>query len=150
MFDLEVGPQSHLIAVPRVGGFSGVASQDKVTSVARACKQLIPRTFVPTLKFCYDKADRTVYCLAANDQVAETYCAYSVLVGEVNVTFCKVSSIVMRKNSVTAYFDVDITVKVCFLILFPFLVSYESMLNILACFYYLSFSLYHFYIFILA
>jgi len=91
-----------------------------------------------------------VYCLAADDQVAETYCAYSVRVGEVNVSFCKVSSIVMRKNSVRAYFDVDITVKVCFLILFPFFVSYVSMLNILACFYYLSFSLYHFYIFILA
>jgi len=121
VFDLEVGPQSHLIVVPRVGGFSGVISQDKMTSVARACKQLIPHTFVPTLKFCYDEADRTMYCLAANDRVAETYCAYSVRVGEVNVTFYKVSSIVMRKNSVRAYFDVDITVKVCFLILFPFL-----------------------------
>ena len=101
-----------------MGGFSGVTSQDKVTSVARAFKQLIPRTFVKTLKFCYDEADRTVYCLAADDQVAETYCAYSVRVGEVNVTFYKVSSIVMRKNSVRAYFDVDITVKVCFL-MFP-------------------------------
>jgi len=29
MFDLEVGPQSRLIVVPRVGGFSGVTSQDK-------------------------------------------------------------------------------------------------------------------------
>jgi len=38
MFDLEVGPQSRLIVVPRVGEFSGVTSQDKVTSVARACK----------------------------------------------------------------------------------------------------------------
>ena len=133
-FDLEVGPQSRLIAAPRVGGFSGVTSHDKVTSVARACKDLIPLTFVEKLKFCYDEADRTMYCLAANDRVAETYCAYSVRVGEVNVTFCKVSSIVMRKNSVTAYFDVDITVKVCFLILFPFFVSYVSMLNILACF----------------
>jgi len=63
--------------------------------------------------------------------------------------FVKSSSIVMRKNLVTAYFDVDITVKVCFLILFPFFVSDVSMLNILAYFY-LSFSLYHFYIFILA
>ncbi|XP_066349178.1 uncharacterized protein [Miscanthus floridulus] len=111
VFDLEVDPQSRLIVVPRVSAFSAVTSQDKVTSVARAYKQLIHHTFVPTLKFCYDEADRTVYCLAANDQVAETYCAYSVRVGEVNVTFCKVSSIVMRKNSVRAYFDVDITVK---------------------------------------
>jgi len=113
VFDLEVGPQSRLIVVLRVGGFSVVTSQDKVTSVARACKQLIPHNFVPTLKFCYDEADRTVYCLAANDQVAETYCAYSVRVGEVNVSFCKVSSIVMRKKSIRAYLDVDITVKVC-------------------------------------
>ena len=71
MFDLEVGPQSRLIAAPRVGGFSGVTSHDKVTSVARACKQLIPHTFVEMLKLCYDEADRTVYCLAADDQVAE-------------------------------------------------------------------------------
>ena len=117
-----------------MGEFSGVTSQDKVTSVARACKQLIPHTFVEMLKFYYDEADRTVYCLAADDQVAETYCAYSLRVGEVNVSFCKVSSIVMRKNSVRAYFDVDITVKVCFLILFFFLFSYVLMLNILACF----------------
>ena len=85
VFDLEVGPQSHLIVVPRVGAFSGVTSQDKVASVARACKQLIPHTFVEMLKFYYDEADRTVYCLAADDQVAETYCAYSLRVGEVNV-----------------------------------------------------------------
>ena len=90
VFDLEVGPQSGLIAVPTVGGFSAVTSQDKVTSVACACKQLIPHTFFLKLKFCYDEAVRTVYCFAANDQVAETYCAYSVRVGEVNVTFCKV------------------------------------------------------------
>jgi len=58
-------------------------------------------------------------CIAStDDQVVESYCAYSVRVGEVNVTFCKVSCIVMRKNSVRAYFDVDITVKVCFL-MFP-------------------------------
>ena len=59
-----------------------------------------------------------MYCHAADDQVTETYCAYSVRVGEVNVSFCKVSNIAMRKNSVRAYLDVEITVKVCFL-MFP-------------------------------
>ena len=131
-----------------MGGFSEVTSQDKVTSVARAFKQLIPRTFVKTLKFCYDEADRTVYCHVANDQVTETYCAYSVRVGEVNVSFCKVSSIVMRKNSVRAYLDVDITVKVCFLILFFFFVflcfdvKYSCMLLVIFCF--ISFLYFHF------
>ena len=56
-------------------------------SVARACKELIPPNFVKKLKFCYDEAGRTVYCLADDDQVSETYCAYSIRVGEVNVTF---------------------------------------------------------------
>ena len=64
-----------------------------------------------------------MYCLAADDQVAETYCAYSVRVGEVNVSFCKVSSIVMRKNSIRAYLDVDITVKVRFFSDFSFFAS---------------------------
>ena len=85
MLDLEVGPQGRLLAAPRVGGFSGLSYQDKVMSVARACKELIPHNFVKKLKFCYDEADRIVYCHAADDQVTETYCAYSLRVGEVNV-----------------------------------------------------------------
>ena len=44
----------------------------------------------------------------------------------------------MRKNSVRAYFDVDITVKVCFLIVFLcFLcvdVKYSCMLLVIFCF----------------
>ena len=123
VLDLEIGEQTRFIACPRVGGLSGVSSQDKVMSVARACKELIPHNFVKKLKFCYDEADRTVYCLADNDQVSEIYCAYSVRVGEVNVTFCKVSSIVMRKNSIRAYLDVDITVKVRFFSDFSFFAS---------------------------
>ena len=78
MHDLEIGPQSRLIAAPRVGGVSGLSSQDKVMSVARACKELIPHNFVKKLKFCCDEADRTVYCLTTDDQVSKTYCAYSV------------------------------------------------------------------------
>ena len=72
----------------------------------------------------------TVYCLAADDQVSETYCAYSVRVGDVNVTFYKVSSTVMRENSVRAYFDVHITVKVGFFCFFLVFVScFISVIN---------------------
>ena len=147
VLDLEIGEQTRFIACPRVGGLSGVSSQDKVMSVARACKELIPHNFVKKLKFCCDEADRTVYCLTTDDQVSKTYCAYYVRVGEVNVTFCKVSSIVTRENLVRAYLDADITVKECFLILFFFLVflcfnvKYSCMLLVIFCF--ISFLYFH-------
>lgn len=128
----KVGSQIHLLAVPRLGEFSGVTSQDKVTSVACACKKLIPHNFVQKLKFCYDEADRTMYCLAAADEVAETYCAYSLRVGEVNVSFFKVSSVVMRENLVRAYLDVDITVKVPF---FSALFKFSIVLVLFLCFF---------------
>lgn len=86
IFDLEIGEQSRLIACPRVGGLSGVSAQDKVMSVARACKELIDHNFVNKLKFYCDEADRTMYCLADDDEVSEIYCAYSVRAGAVNVT----------------------------------------------------------------
>ena len=71
--------------------------------------------FVKNFRFCYDSADKTVYCLAHQDGISDSYCSYITWVGEHNVTFFKVNSIVVRKNSIREYLDMDIRIRVCFL-----------------------------------
>lgn len=108
MLGLEVGPQNSLIAIRRLGPW---VAEDKVMVAARACKQH-HAYFV--LKFYYDEADRTVYCLAHIDNDSNIYCAYTFSIGDDNVCFYKVNSIVLMKNFVRAFLDVEIWIKVCF------------------------------------
>lgn len=77
-----------------------MVSEDKVMCTARAWKQRHFYGFVNNFRFCYDAADRTVYCLAHKDDISETFCAYCTRVGEDFVTFYKVNTIVVRKNSI--------------------------------------------------
>jgi len=112
MLDLQVGQQTRLIAAKKTCGW---VYEDKVMCTAHAWKQRHAFGFVKNFRFCYDSADKTVYCLAQQDGISDCYCAYITRVGEYNVTFFKVNSIVVRKNSIREYLDMDIRIRICFL-----------------------------------
>lgn len=110
-----------MIAAKRTCGW---VSEDKAMSTAHAWKQCRAFGYVKNFRFCYDGADKTVYCLAHEDGIPETYYAYTTRFGEDNVVCHKVNSIVVRKNSFIEYLDMDIQIRVCFLFFFILIVFY--------------------------
>lgn len=111
MLDLEVGQQTRLIAARKYLRWKCV---DQVMCTARAWKERRYVGFVRNFKFCYDDADRTVYCLVHDSHICDSYCAFATHVGEDTVVFYKVNSIVERNNSSTPYLHADIRIRVSF------------------------------------
>jgi hypothetical protein len=109
--ELEAGDQDCLIALKRPGGWK---CEDSVMIAARALKHIAGRYYVRKFKFCFDEGDQTVYCVAHEDYRSSFYRAYCVSIGEDTVVFYQVKSIVVRKNSVRAYLDILVRIKVVF------------------------------------
>lgn len=111
-FGLEVGEQKRLLAAKNLGKWS---TEEPVLHVARAAKEF-GGPIVSNFKFCYDEADKTVYCLAHQDDIAPGRHRYHFTIVDQGVTFYYVKSLVVRKNSVRAFLDVDIQTEVCFVV----------------------------------
>lgn len=107
--ELEVGEQKRLIAIKRGCSWK---SEDPVMVAALGVKHSCGLFFMKKFKFCYDEADRIVYCLAHEVLYFGLYRSYSVSVGQDIVTFCEVKSIVTRTNSIKAYLDILVRIKV--------------------------------------
>ena len=80
--------------------------EDKAIMVARAAKQIGSKAFVKNFKFCYDKADETVYCFVHRDGLAAEKRCFCYHVAEETVTFIEVKSILERKNSRRDFLDI--------------------------------------------
>lgn len=113
---LKVGEQKRLIAIYRICSWK---NEDPVMVAALAVKHACGCFFLRKFKFCYDEADRIVYCLAHEDQYSAFYRSCCVNVDRDTVTFYEVKSIVSRSNSFKAYLDILVRIKViCFAISF--------------------------------
>jgi len=77
--ELQVGEQDHLMAARNMMKWK---CEDKAIMVARAAKQIGSKAFVKNFKFCYDKADDTVYCLVHLDDLAADHRRFTYNVGE--------------------------------------------------------------------
>ena len=61
------------------------------------------------------EADDTVYVTAHENHFVGYYCAWKVRVGQELMVVCNVTSILLRKNSFSAFFAIPVRIKVCFL-----------------------------------
>jgi hypothetical protein len=110
--ELQVGEQHYLMAARNMMKWK---CEDKAITVARAAKQIGSKAFVKNIKFCYDEADETVYCLVHRDGQAAEKCHFCYHIAEETISFFEVKTILERKNSRRDFFDMEIRIRVCFL-----------------------------------